>query len=297
LLRENARLGYLPDNLTRQGELHVPRTYTKEETDHSIHVNGISIHYNEAGTGPAVICTHGGGPGANAWDNTKWALPWLAEHFRCLLVDMPGFGESQKQVSRNGVPMDLFCATLQRDLMDKLGIDKAHLYGSSAFSGAPLRFGIEFPDRAGKIVVQAFSAGAAFHETEGLKSLATFAQNPVRENMELMMRHFSPREEFRTPELVDARFKMALTPGHLESRREFSGRSNDPNLKDLLPKLKTPVLVTWGHKDGMIAVEQIWDDLERIPDVRVHVWGGNTGHFVVMEHPEEFAKLVTSFLL
>lgn len=272
------------------------KTFTKEETDHVIDVNGISIHYNEAGSGPALICTHGGGPGANAWDNTKWALPHLAESFRTILMDMPGFGESQKLVSRNGVPMDLFCATLQRDFMDKLNIDKAHMYGSSAFSGAPLRFGVEFPDRVGKIVIQAFSAGAHGGESEGLKSLATFAQNPVRENMEAMMRHFTPREEFRTPAMVDARFQMALTPGHLESRKEFSGRSNDPNLKDLLPKLKAPVLVTWGHKDGMIPVEEIWDDLERIPDVRVIVWGGRTGHFVAAEHPEEFARMVSAFL-
>jgi len=274
----------------------MPKTYTKEETDHTVKVNDLDIHYNEAGSGPVLICTHGGGPGANAWDNTKPALPWLAEHFRTILMDMPGFGESQKMVSRNGVPMDLFCATLQRDFMDKLGIRKAHLYGSSAFSGTPLRFGIEFPDRVGKIVIQAYSAGAHGGESEGLKSLATFAQNPVRENMEAMLRHFTPREELRPPEVIDARFKMALTPGHLESRREFSGRSNDPNLKDLLPKLKTPVLVTWGHKDGMIPVEEIWDDLERIPDVRVHVWGGNTGHFVAYEHPEEFARLLISFL-
>lgn len=273
----------------------MPRTYTKEETDHAIDVNGISVHYNEAGTGPALICTHGGGPGANAWDNTKLALPYLAEHFRTILMDMPGFGGSQKLVSRDGVPMDLFCAKLQRDFMDKLEIDKAHLYGSSAFSGAPLRFGIEFPDRIGKIVIQAFAAGT-HSETEGLKSLATFAQNPVRENMEAMMRHFTPREELRTAAMVDARFQMALIPGHLESRREFSGRSNDPNLKDLLPKLRAPVLVTWGHKDGMIPAEEIWDDLERIPNVRVYLWGGNTGHFVASEHPEEFASVVTNFL-
>jgi 4,5:9,10-diseco-3-hydroxy-5,9,17-trioxoandrosta-1(10),2-diene-4-oate hydrolase len=274
----------------------LPTTYTKEATDHFIEVNGLNLHYNEAGQGPVLICTHGGGPGANAWDNTKWALPYLAEHFRTILLDMPGFGESQKQVSREGVPMDLFCATLQRAFMDKLGIDQAHLYGSSAFSGASLRFGIEFPDRVGRIVIQAYSAGKHSGESEGLKSLATFAQNPVRENMELMMHHFTPREELRPREIVDARFKMALVPGHLESRREFSGRSNDPNLADLLPKLKTPVLVTWGHMDGMIPVQEIWDDLERIPNVRVHVWGGRTGHFVAYEHPEEFATLLTGFL-
>ena len=34
-----------------------------------------------------------------------------------------------------------------------------------------------------------------------------------------------------------------------------------------------------------------------IKPVRVHIWGGNTGHFVAMEHPAEFARLLTGFLL
>ena len=55
----------------------MPRTYTREETRHSVEVNGMHINYYEAGAGPALICTHGGGPGANAWDNTKFALPYL----------------------------------------------------------------------------------------------------------------------------------------------------------------------------------------------------------------------------
>src|SRR5437763_1660765 len=107
---------------------------TKEQTDRTIDVNGLEIHYNEAGSGPALICTHGGGPGANAWDNTRWSFDALAENFHVILMDFPGFGGSQKLVKREGVPMDQFCAKLQLDFMDKLSIDKAHLYGSSAFS-------------------------------------------------------------------------------------------------------------------------------------------------------------------
>ena len=142
---------------------------TKDETDRFVDVNGIKIHYNEAGSGPALICTHGGGPGANAWEKTRYAFDALAEHFRAILMDLPGFGESQMHVSRNGVPMDLFLAKLQHDFMDLLGIDRAHLYGSSAFSATTLRFGLEYPDRTGKLVIQAFSAGAHVTETEGLK--------------------------------------------------------------------------------------------------------------------------------
>lgn len=71
------------------------------------------------------------------------------------LLDMPGFGESEMHVSRKGVPMDIFCARLKKGFIDHLGIEKTHLYGSSAFSVAALRFGIDYPDRVGRIVIQA----------------------------------------------------------------------------------------------------------------------------------------------
>jgi 4,5:9,10-diseco-3-hydroxy-5,9,17-trioxoandrosta-1(10),2-diene-4-oate hydrolase len=268
---------------------------TKEQTDHTIDINGMEIHYNEAGSGPALICTHGGGPGANAWDNTRWSFDKLAEKFRVILMDFPGFGGSQKLVKREGVPMDQFCAKIQHDFMDKLGIDKAHLYGSSAFSATPLRFGIEYPDRVGRIVIQAWSPVGG-HQTEGLKSLGVFAQNPVRENMVKMMEYFIPRAELRPDSFIDSRFQMALTPGHLESRREFSGQSNGDMMPDL-PKLKTDVLIVWGAADGVIPVEGALDALKHIPNSRAYIWGDNTGHFVCYEHPDEFADLLTAFLL
>jgi pimeloyl-ACP methyl ester carboxylesterase len=268
---------------------------TKEQTDRFADVGGIRLHYNEAGSGPALICTHGGGPGANAWDNTRWCLDQLAEHFRTILLDMPGFGESQKGVSRNGVPMDQFCAKLTRDFMDTLGIQQAHLYGSSAFSPAVLRFGVEYPNRAGKLIIQAWAPGAPHTATEGLKSLATFAQNPIPENMQAMVGLFIPREERRPADFVESRLKMAMVPGHLESRREMSAGSNSDLVPDL-PKLKSPVLMLWGDADRMIPVGDVLEGLKRIPNVRAYIWGDNTGHFVAFEHPEEFARVVTEFL-
>ena len=46
----------------------------------------------------------------------------------------------------------------------------------------------------------------------------------------------------------------------------------------------------------MIPVAEVMDDLERIPDVRAHIWGGQSGHFVALEHADEFARLLIDFL-
>lgn len=267
---------------------------TKEQTDRFANVNGIRIHYNEAGSGPALICTHGGGPGANAWNNTRWSFDQLAEHFRVILMDLPGFGESQKLVKRNGVPMDQFFAKLQLDFMDQLGIDRTHLYGSSAFSATALRFGIEYPNRVGKIVIQAWSP-AEGHPSEGLKSLVAFANNPIRENMVKMVEYFVSDPALRTEAFIDSRFENAMIPDHLESRREFGNAANS-DLKPDLPKLKAPVLITWGVADGVILSCGILDALKMIPNSQAHVWGGLSGHFVCYEHPDEFARLLVDFL-
>lgn len=259
-------------------------------------VAGITLHYHEAGSGPVLLCTHGGGPGANAWDNTKYAFDALAERFRVILLDLPGYGKSEKHVSRGGVPMDVFLARLERDFLDTLGIEKASVYGSSAFSAAALRFGLAYPDRTDKVIVQAYSPVPEIGPpTPGITSLIAFAQDPSAANMQRMCEMFVPREELRTSEFVEARFRAATAPGHLESRREFAMSANS-DLRPELPGLRAPVLIVWGAADRMIPVHGVLDGLNSIPDARAHVWGADTGHFVVYEHPEEFAALVTDFL-
>src|SRR5581483_4186464 len=74
--------------------------YSKTETEHYAESYNHKIHYNDVGQGPVLFCFHGGGPGSNAWDNSKHNLDALAEHFRCIVMDMPGYGYSDKDVKR-----------------------------------------------------------------------------------------------------------------------------------------------------------------------------------------------------
>ena len=216
--------------------------YSKAETEHYADVNGHQIHYNDVGEGPAFFCFHGGGPGANAWDNTKHNLDALAEHFRCIIMDMPGYGLSDKDVKRGDEPLDIFCAKIVLGLMDQLGIERGHLYGSSQFSPCCVRFGIEYPDRVGKIVIQAsgvargpsyFSPGQTF----GGKMLGVVAQSPTRENMATLMHEFIPNEELCTDEAIDARLAAALIhPDGL--RNQIEGNVIHATSRTLLEELR-----------------------------------------------------------
>ena len=57
---------------------HEHTRYSKDETDRYADAYNHRIHYNDVGSGPVLFCFHGGGPGSNAWDNTKHNLDDLA---------------------------------------------------------------------------------------------------------------------------------------------------------------------------------------------------------------------------
>ncbi len=275
---------------------------SKEATDRFQEINGVKLHYNELGSGPALICTHGGGPGANAWDNTKWIFAELAEHFHTILLDTPGYGESQKYVSRNGVPMDIYVMGFIIGLMDHLGIDKAHLHGSAQYGPAVVRTAIDHPDRVGKLIVTCAGIGgpdpnAPKREgrSPGLESLNIFADNPTRENMVKTMEYFTARPEFRTEEIVNMRFEAALREGVIESRREMKSSSNS-DLRPDLPRLQAESLIMWGNQDNVTYVDGALGCLYHMPKSRAVIFGDKSGHFVFQEHPEECARLIIDFL-
>ncbi|MGV7813220.1 alpha/beta fold hydrolase, partial [Mycobacterium kansasii] len=59
---------------------------------------GLTLHYHEAGeenrANGTVVLLHGSGPGVSSWSNFGRNIPVLAQRFRVLAVDQPGFGRS-----------------------------------------------------------------------------------------------------------------------------------------------------------------------------------------------------------
>lgn len=89
---------------------------------------------HEIGSAPAVMLLHGGGPGASGVANWRRNIDALAEHFAVIVPDMPGYGRSTKQIDLSDPFGDL--AAGMGDLLEELGIEKAHLVGNSYGGGA-----------------------------------------------------------------------------------------------------------------------------------------------------------------
>lgn len=76
--------------------------------------------------------------------------PMLAKHYRVVLFDMKGHGMSEKV--RTGYDLTSMTDDL-RDLMDALGIEKAHLAGYSYGGLVALKMAARFPERVGKLAI------------------------------------------------------------------------------------------------------------------------------------------------
>lgn len=112
-----------------------------------VETNGIKLYYEEVGSGPPLVCIMGiTGPGS-VWSNHT-AL-WQ-RHFRCLLVDNRGVGQSD-------MPPGPYSSAMMADdyagLMDALQIDRARVIGCSMGSAIAQQLAIRHPQRVESLVL------------------------------------------------------------------------------------------------------------------------------------------------
>src|SRR5262245_12710716 len=109
----------------------------------TVRVGQREVFFSEVGSGPAVVLLHGGGPGATGLSNYSRNIEALAQRFRVIVPDMPGYGRSSKHVDQSDPFGDL--ARAVGGLLDELGVDSAHLVGNSYGGAAALRLAMDRP--------------------------------------------------------------------------------------------------------------------------------------------------------
>ena len=265
------------------------------------------LHYTEEGShqGLPVVMLHGGGPGASGLSNFGRNLPVFAARFRTLVVDQPGFGKSDKPpVTGNYFT---FAADALAGLLDELGIGRVHLVGNSLGGGTAVRFALNYPERAGRLVLMG-PGGLSLNvlsadPTEGVKRLASFAAppGPSREKMATFLRTLVFDQRLVTDDMIDERYAAACDPQALAAMVSMGASFFDPScVEDGLlwreaHRLRNRVLLIWGREDRVNPVDGALVALKVIRRAQLHVFGG-CGHWVQLEKAGEFNRLAIDFL-
>jgi 4,5:9,10-diseco-3-hydroxy-5,9,17-trioxoandrosta-1(10),2-diene-4-oate hydrolase len=269
---------------------------TEASTSKYAMAGDVKIHYNEVGTGPAIICLNGAGPGASSWSNFQHNVEAFSQTHRVLLVDMPQYGKSAK------IPIEYpkltNLARIIRDFMDAIDLDKAHFVGNSFGGQAALKTAIDYPDRVGHLVMIG-SAPVGFslfspQPVEGVKMIGGYykGEGPSLEKMRAVLKTLVFDGSRITDEVVQARYEASMDPEAIAVHSLPAPKKQD--LTAELPSVKSPTLVVWGMDDraGALDIGLIMTRL--IPNAQMHIFG-NCGHWAQVEHAAEFSQLVLGF--
>ena len=184
-------------------------------TERTVRVNGKDIFVADTGTGPPVVLLHGGGPGASGVSNYSRNIEPLAQHFRVIVPDMPGYGRSAKGV--DGSDPFGYLADHIRGMLDVLGIDRAHLVGNSYGGSCALRLALDTPHRVDKLVLMGPGGVGTTRglPTAGLKSLLGYygGDGPSLDKLRTFIRTYLVYDGDAVPEsLIETRYESSIDP-------------------------------------------------------------------------------------
>lgn len=276
-----------------------------DETRRELATDAGTLVYHEYGDGPPLLLLHGSGPGVTGWRNFHQNLPALGEHFRCLVLELPGFGVS------HDIDESPFAAAGPAVIrfVEGLGLGPVPVIGNSMGGVVAVQLAIARSDLFTRIVTvggvgtNIFGAGPG----EGIVRLTDFVENPTREGLVQWLRSMVFDQDMVTEELVQQRWDLATEPETLASARRMYGReanaaraamaaaSDRPPYWAMLHKITAPVLLTWGRDDRVSPVDMALLPMRALPNAELHVLP-RCGHWAMIEQQAAWEVAVLAFL-
>jgi pimeloyl-ACP methyl ester carboxylesterase len=206
----------------------------------------------------------------------------LAQAFRVIALDLPGFGESPVPAGVWGTPD---YALFVRDVLAAEGIDRAHFLGHSFGAKTSLYLSATHPSLVNKLVLVG---------SPGLRtppSMKARGRRAASRAARFTGRFGPPGRRVR-----DAAYKRLASEDYKSAgeMRSILVKVVNENLASFLPRIKASTLLVWGTEDGAVPVAHARIMEKSIPDAGLVLFEG-AGHFAYLDEPERFCRIVRHF--
>lgn len=271
---------------------------TYESTSRFADADGVRVHYHEAGEGPPLLMIHGGAPGAFGWGNFGRNLEELSRAFRTVIVDLPGYGRSDKPEIRGG--RNQMYADTMTALIEKIGLGRPHVLGMATGGAAAIRMAADDPGCLDRLILVSSAGGHTMFHTPPLTAPHRdyyTGDGPSLPKMRAYLEYIVHDKSLITDEILRERYEASVAPEFMTQAPE--GRGNKSNIPDdlwkRLDEITARTLILWGRENRIQPFENAVFMLSRIKHSELHVFG-ECGLWVPYERMAEFNTLVTDFL-
>lgn len=279
-------------------------------TVHRVQADGISVFYRSAGdaNAPVILLLHGFPASSFMF---RELIPRLADRYRVIAPDLPGFGFTGVPEERKYVySFDALTATIEA-FTDALDLKRYAIYAFDYGAPTGFRLAMHRPERVTAIVSQ---NGNAYEEGLGdaWGPIRTYWSQPTAQNRDVLRQNILTLETTRwqythgvanpdavAPESYTLDVALMERPENKEIQLDlFLDYAINvklyPKFQEYFRKLKPPLLAIWGKNDPFFIPAGAEAFRKDIPDA--HVRFLDTGHFAIETHPVEIADAIREFL-
>nr|WP_193065458.1 2-succinyl-6-hydroxy-2,4-cyclohexadiene-1-carboxylate synthase [Oceanobacillus oncorhynchi] len=257
-------------------------------------MSSAGLPYEIIGEGEPVLFLHGFTGTRETWRETCSYL----SGYQCILVDLPGHGEADSTISSMKD-----CCTLLAELLDKLGIKKAHVVGYSMGGRTAVSFAMYYPEYIASLILESASPGlkeeAARRERK--EKDEQLAQRILENGIEAFVDTWQELPLFATQKQLPDHVQRNIRNERLSQKEEglamslqAMGTGTQPSWWGQLSELAKPTLLIAGEEDEkFVAINQMMQ--KAIPQAAFMLCP-KAGHAVHVEKSRNFGKMVNVFL-
>lgn len=257
-----------------------------------INIGELTLNIAERGTGPAFIFIPGLVGLLTAWE---YQMAEFSKRYRCVAFDHRGAGDSDKPAA--GYTTE----TLARDvigLMDRLGIEKAHIAGTSTGGCVLQNLAIDYPNRVRCCIfsntwVKADEFISRVQTTRKRIAVSYGPEEYVRVSSLFTNGAMQFRYDLDKVLELEQRALQTVAPVEILAQRLDMTLTHDRSAE--LERIKCPSLVVGTLDDATVPYYQSEDLHKSIPGSRL-IMVEEGGHYSYRRHWQDWNRMVDAFL-